>query len=93
LSIELYLLLVIVAYIELWNIYTMILPKTAQQSAYCVISLMDKTEQQGSLIHWRRFNDTEFDEELRKKSLEEATEVVQQCSGDEQIAELGDYLK
>lgn len=47
----------------------------------------------GSIIHWRRLDDKEFDKELRLKLLEEASEVKVAHSKVELIDELADVFE
>ena len=47
----------------------------------------------GSKIHWRQLNDTEFDEQIRIKLLEEAHEVATAKDRKELIGELADLYE
>ena len=47
----------------------------------------------GSIIHWHRLNDNEFNEQLRLKLLEEADEVKLAQSKADLIGELADVLE
>lgn len=50
-------------------------------------------EQHGSKMHWHTLNDTEFDEQLRIKLVEETQEVIQAQSKENLLAELADVLE
>lgn len=47
----------------------------------------------GSIIHWRRLDDSEFNEQLRLKLLEEADEVRLAKSKEDLIGELADVFE
>ena len=47
----------------------------------------------GSKIHWKRLDDTAYDQELRLKMLEEAQEVVATKSSDALMSECADVLE
>lgn len=47
----------------------------------------------GSVIHWRRLDDTEFDEQLRKKLIEEAQEAEKEQDRKKLIRELADIYE
>lgn len=51
------------------------------------------SEVRGSVIHWRRLNDTEYAQELRTKLLEEAHEVFEAKSHTELVEELADLYE
>lgn len=55
------------------------------------IDMMEQNH--GSKIHWRTLNDTEFDEQIRIKLLEEAEEVASAKNRDELINELADLYE
>lgn len=56
--------------------------------------LIDIMEQKhGSKIHWRRLDDSEFDEQIRIKLLEEAQEAATAKDRNELIAELADLYE
>ncbi len=50
-------------------------------------------ESSGSIIHWRRLDDAEYDEQLRVKLIEEAEEVVAAKTVDELKAEIADVYE
>lgn len=50
-------------------------------------------EETGSIIHWRRLEDADYDEQLRSKLLEEANEVGQANSQADLCDELADVLE
>ncbi len=50
-------------------------------------------KQHGSIIHWRRLDDKEFNEQLRLKLLEESDEVKLAKSKEELISELADVFE
>lgn len=52
-----------------------------------------KSETTGSIIHIKKLNDTEFDQELRIKLLEEAAEVQAAQSKEDLIGELADVYE
>lgn len=47
----------------------------------------------GSIVHWRRLDDSEFNEQLRLKLLEEADEVRLAKSKEDLVAELADVFE
>ncbi len=47
----------------------------------------------GSIIHWRRLDDSEFNEQLKLKLLEEADEVRVAKSKEDLISELADVFE
>jgi predicted house-cleaning noncanonical NTP pyrophosphatase (MazG superfamily) len=55
--------------------------------------MIAKGESQGSVLHWRRLDDAEYDKQLRLKLLEEAEEVRVAKNREELIAELGDIYE
>ena len=55
--------------------------------------MIAKAESQGSVLHWRRLDDAEYDKQLRIKLLEEADEVRLAQSRDELIGELADIYE
>jgi len=50
-------------------------------------------EQMGSIIHCKKLNNTEYDEELRKKLIEEIQEVVSAKNQKELTEELADIFE
>lgn len=50
-------------------------------------------EQTGSVIHYKRLDDGEFEEQLRLKMIEEAQEVAQAYEKEDLVAELADVLE
>ena len=50
-------------------------------------------QEHGSIIHWRRLDDTEFNEQLKLKLLEEADEVRLAKSKEDLISELADVFE
>ena len=54
---------------------------------------IENLERTGSVVHWRRLCDSEYDQQLRLKILEEAHEVSTATSRDELINELADVLE
>ena len=55
--------------------------------------MIAKAESQGSVLHWRRLNDADYDKQLRLKLLEEADEVRVAQSRDELMGELADIYE
>ncbi|MBY0109531.1 MAG: nucleoside triphosphate pyrophosphohydrolase [Candidatus Babeliaceae bacterium] len=55
--------------------------------------MIAKAESQGSVLHWRRLDDTEYDQQLRIKLLEEADEVRAAQSREELMNEIGDVYE
>lgn len=55
--------------------------------------MIAKAELQGSVLHWRRLDDAEYDQQLRVKLLEEADEVLDAQSPDELMNELADIYE
>jgi len=51
---------------------------------------IDLLEKMGSKIHWKRLDDSAFDQEIRVKLLEESEEVKKAVSKQELIEELAD---
>lgn len=50
-------------------------------------------EAQGSVLDWRYLNDTEYDEALRQKLVEESEEIEQAPDREETIKELADLFE
>jgi predicted house-cleaning noncanonical NTP pyrophosphatase (MazG superfamily) len=55
--------------------------------------MVAKAESQGSILHWRKLDDAEYDKQLRIKLLEEADEVRVATSREELMAELADIYE
>lgn len=55
--------------------------------------LINAMEQMGSVMHWRKLNDDEYDHQLRLKIVEEAQEVHSASSKKELLAELADVCE
>jgi predicted house-cleaning noncanonical NTP pyrophosphatase (MazG superfamily) len=55
--------------------------------------MVAKAESQGSVLHWRRLDDAEYDKQLRLKLLEEADEVLDAPSRHELMNELADIYE
>jgi [ribosomal protein S5]-alanine N-acetyltransferase len=54
---------------------------------------VERMENLGSKIHWKRLDDVQADKQLRLKMLEESQEVLEAKSKDELIEELADVLE
>jgi predicted house-cleaning noncanonical NTP pyrophosphatase (MazG superfamily) len=55
--------------------------------------MVAKAESQGSVLHWRKLDDADYDKQLRIKLLEEADEVRVAKDREELIAELADVFE
>jgi len=55
--------------------------------------IIDMLENHGSVIHWRRLDDAEFDTQIRIKLIEEAQEVAAAKDRVELIGELADMYE
>lgn len=53
---------------------------------------VEKMEKHGSVMHWRRLDDVQYNQQLLLKLVEEAQEVVEAQSGHELVEELADVL-
>lgn len=54
---------------------------------------IENLEKQGSKIHWHILELEQFQQELKKKLLEEANEIVAAKNNDELISEIADVLE
>lgn len=56
-------------------------------------NMIDSLDKYGSIIHWHRLDDTEYDRQLKIKLVEEADEVRTAPSREELIQELADVYE
>lgn len=64
-----------------------------QQNKLWRDAIVDMLEKHGSIAHWQRLDDIEYDRQLKIKLIEEADEVRVALSRDELIQELADVYE
>lgn len=55
--------------------------------------MVERSEATGSIVHWQKLNDTDFEQALRIKCMEEAEEIFSAGTKQDLLEELADMLE